>query len=362
MRGLRQILILGIGVSLITLLVWVLWLSVLVLHAEWQPTPAVSINQSPIESAGGVAVGDLVFVGDVMLARHVERIITRQGLAHVFAGLDGVVHDTDRLVINFEAAVPARHVPTPDYTFRFSVPAGTAAGLSRHQVAFASLANNHSFDFGAADYMHTAQVLETAGVVPYGHPYTFATSTIATTTLDGYTVALIGLSTLGFRPTAEQIDAVLDEATALSDVQVVTVHWGEEYNLNQNQAQRQLATQLIAAGADVIIGHHPHVVQGIEVIAGVPVFYSLGNFIFDQYFSTHVQQGLVVRMSLSNNGRITYTLVPVSSLSSVAQPRAMSTSERAAFLRSVSLRSSPKWTAAIAEGEISIPFTLATSS
>ncbi|MFH1119561.1 MAG: CapA family protein [Bacteroidota bacterium] len=84
------------------------------------------------------------------------------------------------------------------------------------------------------------------------------------------------------------------------DIWILSIHWGEEYYTLQNSAQRQLAEKLSQAGFDFIIGHHPHVVQPVEIIGNTKVMYSLGNFIFDQNFSGLTQTGLVSHISFVN--------------------------------------------------------------
>ena len=94
-------------------------------------------------------------------------------------------------------------------------------------------------------------------------------------------------------------------------------------------------------GADAIIGHHPHVVQDIQVYQGVPVFYSLGNFVFDQYFSSAVQEGLLLKLTLTEAGA-NYELIPTTSIGSRSRPQLMSPYEREHFLTGLATRSAPK--------------------
>ena len=128
------------------------------------------------------------------------------------------------------------------------------------------------------------------------------------------------------------------------------VHWGDEYELVHNAKQRDLAEKLIAAGVDLIIGHHPHVVQDIEVIDGVPVLYSLGNFIFDQYFSTEVQIGYTVDLVLSSTSQ-KVNLVPHTAQAKT-QPRLMTETEKIGFHEALAHRSDPTLTNAIKAGLI----------
>ncbi|HFC36337.1 MAG TPA: hypothetical protein ENJ49_01525, partial [Candidatus Moranbacteria bacterium] len=97
---------------------------------------------------------------------------------------------------------------------------------------------------------------------------------------------------------------------AKSDFIVVYSHWGREYKLVNSERQQKLAHQFIDAGADLIIGAHPHVVQPIEIYKNKAIFYSLGNFVFDQYFSDNVRSILGVGVLLENK-KIKFTLIPL---------------------------------------------------
>jgi poly-gamma-glutamate synthesis protein (capsule biosynthesis protein) len=105
---------------------------------------------------------------------------------------------------------------------------------------------------------------------------------------------------VGSRIESEALEKKIQESASTSDYLIVNIHWGAEYSHEQNKTQIETAHLLIDAGADLIIGHHPHVVQGIEIYKGKPIFYSLGNFIFDQTFSLDTQQCLALDIRIDN--------------------------------------------------------------
>jgi poly-gamma-glutamate synthesis protein (capsule biosynthesis protein) len=107
-----------------------------------------------------------------------------------------------------------------------------------------------------------------------------------------------------------------------SDVQIAFIHWGDEYVRVHNAEQQALAHALVDHGIDAVIGHHPHVMQDVEKYGGVPIFYSLGNLVFDQYFSDDVQEGYMLSLSISKRD-ITYTLHPYESRTHRSSPRLM---------------------------------------
>jgi poly-gamma-glutamate synthesis protein (capsule biosynthesis protein) len=131
---------------------------------------------------------------------------------------------------------------------------------------------------------------------------------------------------------------------------VAMVHGGDEYKLTSNAKQQTLYRGLIDAGVDVVVAHHPHVTEEVELYHGKPIFYSLGNFIFDQYFQKEVEEGLAVKLTLSAS-EATYELLPIKGNHS--QPALMEDEQKAVFLTDVAKRS-PTATDAVAKGEIII--------
>lgn len=167
----------------------------------------------------------------------------------------------------------------------------------------------------------------------------------------------MGLHVLFTTPSNETIAAVTTYAREHSDLQIVFVHWGEEYSLTHGNSQRELAKTLAANSVDIIVGHHPHVVQDIELIDNTLVFYSLGNFIFDQYFSAPVQQGLM--LALDKNLQI--NLQPVSSENIRTQPAFMEGEVETIFLSNLAKRSDERLSSSIVNGKIDYSFILASS-
>ena len=132
---------------------------------------------------------------------------------------------------------------------------------------------------------------------------------------------------------------------------IVSLHWGEEYKLINSPAQQKLAHQIIKAGADLIIGHHPHVVQNIEKYQGKLIFYSLGNFIFDQYFSPDTQQGLAVGLEIYPD-KLVCRLFPLQI--NLSQPVLMEKNKASEFLTQLAKRSDDKLVDEIKDGIIKI--------
>lgn len=292
---------------------------------------------------------EIVFVGDVLLARAVERNMTAYGMSYPFTHMETYL-DAPVVVGNFEAAVPGVHVPTPDLTTRFSVDQTLLPALAEAGFTHMSLANNHAYDFGSDAFDHTVAALTAIEVVPFGRPYELSSTSISYVEVGELRVALIGVFAVDSIPSMNEIEETVSIASAASDLQIVYVHWGAEYRTYHSKTQEQLAHTFIDAGVDMIVGHHPHVVQDVEWYRGAPIFYSLGNFVFDQYFSPEVQRGLLLSLKTEELGVLAVTLVPVSSEFSRTAPRALTGYERGQFLTALARRSDPLLADVITDG------------
>lgn len=296
--------------------------------------------------------GSIVFVGDIMLARDVERTLYSLGPAHLFAGL-GDLFAAGAVVGNFEASVPEAHQPTPNFEFKFSVAAGHLQLLADAGLTHLSLANNHALDHGASGYRNTVRELSGRGLAAFGHPSSVSGGSVAYVEMGDERVALIALNATFGYPAEAVWKAVVEEAAAETDFQIVYIHWGEEYELIHDAAQEIFAKSLIEAGADLIVGHHPHVVQDVWRYGGAVVFYSLGNLIFDQYWNDEVRTGLAIEL-LREEGKRSLRLVPVESKTVRLQPRPMAEKEKADFLDHLARRSDPALSSAIGRGLIEL--------
>jgi poly-gamma-glutamate synthesis protein (capsule biosynthesis protein) len=175
-----------------------------------------------------------------------------------------------------------------------------------------NLANNHFGNQGRPGMLYTYDHLTANGIgyVGAGRNDTEAHGA-KTLEVDGYKLAFLGYNdvepvaytakpdTPGLAwATDDKVRAGVAAAAAASDFVVVNVHWGNEYTPDPTDRQRALARLMVDAGADVVIGHHPHVVQATEFYRGAFIAYSLGNFVFDQMWSVETQQGLIAELSL----------------------------------------------------------------
>jgi poly-gamma-glutamate synthesis protein (capsule biosynthesis protein) len=269
----------------------------------------------------------LLFVGDIMLGRVVETLMDRNGHSYPFLGVEAFLLEPDSTIGNFEGVVTPVHEQAKPMTFAFSIKDSFLEHLKIVGFDVLSLANNHSNDYGpsARAYMHSRcdfYDLHCIGI-PRGLD---ATSTLVQE-INERKIGYLFIHTLYGEPSATELREIILNLRNKTDIQIAYVHWGEEYELLHSTAQETLAKTLIDTGIDAVIGHHPHVVQDIALYNGKPIFYSLGNFIFDQYFSEDVTQMIAVSMSIGSS-TVAYEVTPLSGTNTQSQPHMMSETEK----------------------------------
>lgn len=256
----------------------------------------------------------MLYFGDLMLDRGVENVMKNSGPDSLFADLheDGMnfFEGVDIVTANLEGPFAnSRRATSKEIAFRFD-PQYIPMLKDNHFNIF-TLANNHTTDMSLKGDEESRENLDEHGIEYYGHQLreSFDDSVFIKSVGDTK-VAFVGFDDTILSLNISKVLPVIQKAREQADFVVVNVHWGQEYKLVSNQRQRTLARAFIDAGADTVVGHHPHVVQEIEVYKNKPIFYSLGNFVFDQYFSQETQQGLGVGLVLSESF-IDVTLLPV---------------------------------------------------
>jgi gamma-polyglutamate biosynthesis protein CapA len=257
------------------------------------------------------------------------------------------------VVGNLEGPIVEKHVRTPSLAFKFNFASSIGSLLARHNIRVVSLANNHTYDFGQDGYDYTAQVLTDAGVAAFGHPFSSSGAYILRKTIEGRKFIFAGFNATN--PNFDYTAAtrlIASTSKASDETFIVQVHGGIEYELRSSASQQKFYRGLIDAGADSVISHHPHVVQEIESYKNKLIFYSLGNFIFDQYFSGDVQEGLLVKAVFSDAG-IRYELMPMRGYER-SQPTVMTETDMRQFLKKLSAKSSKSLSVAIENGSIVI--------
>lgn len=243
----------------------------------------------------------IVFAGDIMLDRNIRVKAEKQGYNSLLGPhLQSLLKNAAYVVANVEGPIttnPSASVgsePGSSRNFIFTFAPESTTFLKDNNITIVNLGNNHILNFSDEGLAQTYAFLKQANINYFGYTGT-AFSTESTT----YVLEKNGF-TIGFVNYNQFITG--GESKALSDIQVIRpkvdyvvlyTHWGNEYQ-QENKAVVDLAHAFIDAGVDVIIGSHPHIINGHEVYKGKDIFYSLGNFVFDQYFDEEVKKGMLV--------------------------------------------------------------------
>lgn len=198
-----------------------------------------------------------------------------QNPAYFFQNVQPVFAQDDLTIVNMEGTLTEETAREPKQ-FAFKGDAAYAKILSSGAVEAANLANNHSFDYGKKSYEDTIAALEAEGISSFGYERT------AVMDIKGVKVGVAGVYELAKRIDCKQ--DLLDNIASLKEqgaqLIIVSFHWGQEKENIPNNVQVELAHTAIDNGADLVLGHHPHVLQGIEEYKGKNIVYSLGNFCF----------------------------------------------------------------------------------
>jgi poly-gamma-glutamate synthesis protein (capsule biosynthesis protein) len=202
-----------------------------------------------------------------------KAVVNEKGYGWPFSALLPVFVSDDLTLVNFEGTL-TESKDRVEKTFNFKGPAGYAHILTLGSVEAVTLANNHALDYGEAGLADTMAALDAAGIT-YCAPNAPAVYEVR-----GVKIGLIG-HTFPYRDGKRDISAdVKTLRDAGCQIIIASFHWGSEYEFGFSRDQRSIGRAAIRAGADVVVGHHPHVVQGIERFEGTYILYSLGNLVF----------------------------------------------------------------------------------
>ncbi|MBK9709971.1 MAG: CapA family protein [Kouleothrix sp.] len=297
----------------------------------------------------GGAAADLRATGDVMLGRTIAEIAARRGLGYPLGQAQPLL-DGDLAVGNLESPLTDRREPLRAGPYRLPAPASLAGRLASAGFDALSLANNHALDVGPDGLRDAAETLRAAGIAPLGVAAGAGAREPTILRAGGLRVALLAFNAvpdpedqpdegLGWGRAWLDDDALaaVRQARASADAVVVLAHWGVEYAPEPSARQRDWAARLVAAGADLVLGAHPHVLQPIAPVAsggraGV-VAYSLGNFVFDQAFSRETSSGAVLRVLLDSQGVALVAAAPVEIVAGEPRPLAPDTPAAQEILR-----------------------------
>ncbi len=272
---------------------------------------------------GGDSTLTVVLTGDILLDRGVRQVIEHRGADHLFSdGVDSVFRQSQIVVGNLEC--PATKIEEPVFKrFIFRAEPEWLDVLRSHGVTHLNLANNHAIDQGRKGLLDTRQNISSAGMVPIGAGENMQEATKPVLLADwprrvwlvpSLQLALENFSYLPDKPCVSQepMDSLLARVLRLrkadsAAVIIVSLHWGGEHTLQPVPSQRRDAHLLIHAGADLLVCHHTHTLQTIEDYHGKTIYYSIGNFIFDQQKPLN-SRACMVRLRIKKDSLLAETI------------------------------------------------------
>ncbi|WP_044477797.1 CapA family protein [Paenibacillus antibioticophila] len=281
------------------------------------------------------------FGGDTLFSGKVENKLKQAGYDYPYKHVKDLFLQDDLTVLNLETPVTEGGTPEEEKTFVFKSSPKALPEMVRAGVEAVNLANNHILDQGVEGLLDTLEHLSEAGVLHVGagknSKEAFAPVYVER---NGIRIALCGFSRViprkewaagkgpGVAATYDSTQAVktIEEARDQADLVLVVVHWGKERTVELEKHQTELAHAYIDAGADLVIGGHPHVLQGLESYKGKWIAYSTGNFIFTKSKDPNTWETAVFQASCSKAGDCELKLVPYRT--EVGQPVPMNEAER----------------------------------
>jgi poly-gamma-glutamate capsule biosynthesis protein CapA/YwtB (metallophosphatase superfamily) len=259
-------------------------------------------------------------VGDIMLGRYVDKVCQNR---ITIDEVSKILGSGNAAFGNLESCFGGGSSPMQEKAANLKAPDEAVSALKNMGFTVASLANNHCMDFGSDAVSHTKNLLESQGIRSVGGFSNQGRAIPAVLKVKSVRIGFMGYSAhipknvcaapgySGIAPLS--CESVLDDISALRarvDVLVVSVHWGREYSNKPAPDQILTAHRLVDAGADIVWGHHPHVLQGIENYKGRLIAYSLGNFIFDQV-RRDTTRTIMMQCSLRNRRILRVKIIPV---------------------------------------------------
>src|SRR5699024_9610396 len=270
------------------------------------------------------------FVGDIMMGRHVNDVIKKNGSDYLFEKVQPVFNQSDYVSGNFENPVLLKKEENYeeqklDKNIHLFSRLEGAHAIKNAGFSVINLANNHMMDYGPNALGETLDTFNDLGVPHVGAGNNVEEATeVEYAEYDGLRVATLGFTDVlvkGFsaqrytagvaRATPENIVPAIQEAKKNADLVIVNVHWGIEYNKKPSKRQKEMAKIMDDVGTYIIVGHHPHVLSDIDVLRhGSVAFYCLGNFILDQGWRRR-KDSAIAQYHIDKDGKKSIEIIPV---------------------------------------------------
>lgn len=258
-----------------------------------------------------------------MIGNHTLPYLDKYGYAYPFQATASILQSGDMAFANLESPFTENGTPF-EKKFTFKVHPKYVSGLIDAGIDVVTLANNHILDFGLEGLANTIATLDSAGILFCGAgmakqdaqaPAIFKTN--------GFRIAVLGYSmtfpeefwasdTSGGTnyPYEKNLERSIQQCNSIADFTVVTFHWGRESTFFPKEYQKRFAHRSIDLGADLVLGHHPHVLQGLEIYKNRLIAYSLGNYAFSSY-STKATESMILKTFLNEDGLFYAKIFPM---------------------------------------------------
>ncbi|MEI8096490.1 MAG: CapA family protein [Candidatus Moraniibacteriota bacterium] len=267
---------------------------------KWDNSTMLSQENISIEKkATEKKTVSLLFGGDMQFDRYIRTVMKKRGEDFILSSLHDTFSSVDMVVANLEgpitdnASISETSAMGEAKNYMFTFPTSTANFLKREHIDIVNIGNNHILNFKSDGAEQTKKYLAESAVDYFGSPLEGDVRTLIKN-INGTTIAFVNYNQFVFGA-KEKVLSDITSVQGKADFVVLYTHWGKEYE-SVLPGVKDLAHEFIDVGVDIIIGSHPHVVQEKEIYKGKHIYYSLGNFIFDQYFRPDTQKGLLVRV------------------------------------------------------------------
>lgn len=286
------------------------------------PLSALALEEAPYADVRGVF--DVVenesrkvlvsFLGDCTIGclnrdrdseRSIIHYVKTYGDAYPFEKVYPILSKDDLTVANLESVFADTERGVVKKTYNFRGDPAMVNVLKKGSVEAVTLANNHTQDYGEAGFLSTVKTLEDNDVAWFAHTRYSDTSLLYTS--GNATIGLLGVHITYFWQNTAAIQKAIEDMKAQgASVVVAVIHGGVEYDIRHDKNQFKLARRLIQMGANAVVGHHPHTLQGFEIIEGAPVYYSLGNFVFGGNTQMRTDYTVILQMAFSFDAQGNY--------------------------------------------------------
>lgn len=272
-----------------------------------------SNNHSWEATLSAAKIRTVIATGDIVPARSVNaKVLQYKDFNWPYLKTYQLTQDADITFVNLESP-QIKNCPVTNEGMIFCGDSRNIAGLKFAGIDIVSLANNHAGNFGLEGVRETVEYLKNAGLSTTGTVF----SNLIIKDIRGVKFAFLGFNDISpsqpgiVSATEGKIKTVIAAAKQQADVVITTFHWGAEYKDQPDNRQRYLGHLAVDAGADLVIGNHPHWVQPVEIYKDKLISYAHGNFIFDQMWSEQTKEGVVGKYTFYDNKLIDVQYFPV---------------------------------------------------